>query len=57
MKTPLITSLRNSQNYVNAAEKGLTIFDLPKSLVVKDKKQWRPLIYWAEGKVLKKKAS
>ena len=57
MKTPLITSLRNSQNYVNAAEKGLTIFDLPKSLAAKDKKQWRPLIYWAEGKILKKKDS
>ena len=57
MKMPLITSVRNSQNYVNAAENGLTIFDLPNYLVAKDKKQWKPLTYWAEGKILKKKAS
>ena len=55
MKMPLITSLRNSQNYVNAAEDGLTIFDMPSYLVAKDKKQWKPLVYWAEGKTLKNK--
>ena len=56
MKTPLITSLRNSQNYVKAAEKGLTIFDMPDHLVLIDKEQWKPLAYWAEGRILKKKA-
>ena len=56
MKMPLITSLRNSQSYVKAAEKGLTIFDLPHHLVAKDREQWKPLTYWAEGKVLKMKA-
>lgn len=57
MKTPLITSLRDSQNYVNAAEQGLTIFDMPDDhLVAIDKDQWKPLTYWAEGKILKMKA-
>lgn len=57
MKTPLITSLRSSQNYVNGIVDGLSIFDLADHLVAKDKKQWKPLTYWAEGKLLKEKAS
>jgi len=57
MKTPLITSLRNSQNYVNAAEAGISIFELPANKVTKDKEQWKALNYWAEGKILKKRTT
>ena len=57
MKTPLITSLRNSQNYVSGIVNGMSIFDMPESVVGRDKKQWQPLTYWAEGKHLKVKAS
>ncbi len=57
MKMPLITSLRNSQNYVNVAEEGLTIFDMPNHIVAKDKEQWKALTYWAEGKILKLKTN
>lgn len=55
MQTPLITSLRNSQNYVNAANAGSSIFEMPNHKVATDLKQWRALCYWAEGKLLKKK--
>jgi len=55
MQTPLITSLRNSQNYVNAASSGLSIFEFAPNKVIKDREQWKPLTYWAEGMVLKKK--
>ena len=50
MQTPIITSLRNSQNYVNAANAGLSIFEMPRSKVSIDLEQWVPLRYWAEGK-------
>ncbi|NND82014.1 MAG: ParA family protein [Gammaproteobacteria bacterium] len=50
MQTPIVTSLRNSQNYVTAANQGLSIFDLPKSKVQVDLEQWTPIRYWAEGK-------
>ncbi len=55
MKVPIVTSLRNSQNYVNAANEGTSIFEMPKHKVSRDVEQWRGLCYWAEGKLLKKK--
>lgn len=55
MNAPIVASLRNSQNYVSAANAGKSIFDMPKAQVSKDLEQWRALCYWAEGKVLKKK--
>lgn len=55
MSVPLITSIRNSQNYVNAANEGTSIFEMPHSRVAKDLIQWRALCYWAEGRLLKKK--
>lgn len=50
MQTPIVTSLRNSQNYVTAAGAGLSIFEMPRSKVSVDLQQWVPLRYWAEGK-------
>lgn len=57
MQTPIITSLRNSQNYVSAAETGLSIFEMPHRRVATDREQWKPLSYWAEGRLLKKKVA
>ena len=56
MKIPIVASLRNSQNYVSAANMGNSIFDMPRTQVVKDLEQWRGLCYWAEGRLLKKKS-
>ena len=50
MQTPIISSLRNSQNYVNAANEGISIFEMPRSKVSVDLEQWTPIRYWAEGK-------
>ena len=55
MQTPIVTSLRSSQNYVTAADRGLSIFELPPHKVQVDLDQWKALRYWAEGKLLKKK--
>lgn len=57
MQTPIITSLRNSQNYVSAADSGLSIFEMPHRRVATDREQWKPLSYWAEGRLLKKKTA
>lgn len=49
LQFPLITSLRDTQQYVRAAEQGLGIFDLkPASRVKRDIKQWQPVIDWIE---------
>jgi len=45
-KLPFITVLRNSQNYVKAAEKGLGIFEFAPSKTVYDREQWQPLMSW-----------
>lgn len=57
MRTPVITSLRNSQNYVSAAEAGSSIFEMSSQRFATDREQWRSLNYWAEGKLLRRKES
>lgn len=43
---PVLTHLRESQNYIRAAETGLGVFELAPSAVYKDLLQWDPLIAW-----------
>lgn len=50
---PFITTLRDTQNYVRAAERGVGIFEMGPAAVDKDLDQWRPLINWIEGKRVK----
>ncbi|MES9811547.1 MAG: AAA family ATPase [Candidatus Thiodiazotropha sp.] len=46
LKIPFITHLRESQNYIRSAEKGLAIFELAPSQVYKDVILWDPLFKW-----------
>ena len=43
---PVLTVLRDTQNYVQAAAHGMTIFDLPASRASKDWEQWQPIHDW-----------
>ena len=43
---PVLTCLRDTQNYVQAAAHGLTIFDFPPSRAEKDWEQWQPIFEW-----------
>lgn len=43
---PFIATLRDSQNYIRAAERGLGIFELPSAQVSVDIEQWQPLLKW-----------
>lgn len=45
---PIVGYLRNTQNYVNAAALGATVFDPPKARHRKDLEQWGPVIEWVE---------
>ncbi len=47
---PFVAVLRDTQNYIRAAESGLGIFELPPSHVAKDLAQWKPLIRWLNSK-------
>jgi chromosome partitioning protein len=46
LKVPFITHLRESQNYIRSAERGLAIFELAPSQVYKDVVLWDPLFNW-----------
>ncbi len=46
---PLITNLRDTQVYIQAAAMGETLFDLPRSQSERELEHWLPLIDWARG--------
>ncbi|MEW5967137.1 MAG: ParA family protein [Pseudomonadota bacterium] len=45
---PVLTYLRNTQHYVNAAFEGKSLFDLPPHIAERDVAQWQGLIAWLE---------
>ena len=49
-KAPFISVLRESQNYIRAADRGLGIFELAPYLARRDLDQWSPIIKWLESK-------
>lgn len=49
-KAPFISALRETQNYVRAADRGLGVFELPPYAVRKDIDQWDPIIRWLNSK-------
>jgi chromosome partitioning protein len=47
LQLPLVASLRETQNYVQLAARGLTLWDVAPSRVERDLAQWAPLAAWA----------
>ncbi len=43
---PFLSVLRASQNYIRAAEQGLSIFELAPSKTCYDQEQWQPVLRW-----------
>lgn len=46
LQIPVVATLRDSQNYIRAAETGVGIFEMKPYLVREDMEQWLPLIGW-----------
>ena len=44
---PVLGYLRDTQNYVQLAAHGLTLWDVSRSRVEKDLEQWEPILAWA----------
>ena len=44
---PVLTHLRDTQNYVHLAARGLTLWDVAPGRVEKDLEQWAPVTAWA----------
>lgn len=48
LKLPLVATLRDSQNYIRAAEQGLGIHELEKGKTSPDRQRWAPLVEWLD---------
>jgi chromosome partitioning protein len=49
LEVPYLTSLRDTQNYIRAADRGLGITELAPFLVAYDRVQWQPLLHWLDS--------
>jgi len=47
----VIGELRDSQNYVHAADQGLSIYEMQPSRVAKDIESWKPITGWLEERL------
>lgn len=45
---PVLTHLRDTQNYIHLAARGLTLFDVAPGRVAKDLEQWQPICQWLD---------
>jgi chromosome partitioning protein len=50
LKIPFVTHLRDSMNYIRAAERGMGVLELPLYLIERELEQWKPLVQWLERK-------
>jgi len=46
LKLPVVAELRDTQNYVHLAARGLTLWDVAPSRVERDLAQWQSLLAW-----------
>ena len=49
-RIPFLTMLRDSQNYIKAAERGLGIFEMAPAATELDREMWEPIIKWVKSK-------
>jgi chromosome partitioning protein len=50
LRIPVIATLRDSQNYVRAAELGVGLHEMKRNLVAQDLEDWEPLLAWLKAK-------
>jgi len=50
LRIPVIATLRDSQNYVRAAEQGVGLHEMKTSMVEQDLEDWAPLLGWLRAK-------
>ena len=50
MRLPYVATLRDTQNYIHAEERGIGIFEMAPSQVKQDLEDWAPLTKWLRSK-------
>jgi chromosome partitioning protein len=49
-RIPVLTHLRDSQNYIRAADRGIGIFEMAPSATRVDREQWQGIVRWVKSK-------
>jgi chromosome partitioning protein len=49
LPVPVVAWLRDTQNYVQLAAHGLSLWDVAPSRVERDLEQWAPLTHWIQA--------
>ena len=49
LQVPMLGFLRDTQNYVHLAARGLTLWDVAPSRFARDLAQWQPLVQWLDA--------
>jgi chromosome partitioning protein len=50
LKLPVLGMLRDTQNYIHLAARGLTVFDVAPTKVERDLEQWKSICQWLDKK-------
>ncbi len=50
LRIPVIATLRDSQNYVRAAEQGLGLHEMKRQIAEQDLADWQPMLAWLKAK-------
>jgi len=50
LKVPYVATLRDTQNYIKAEERGIGIYEMAPSQVWQDIENWEPLVKWLNSK-------
>lgn len=50
LRVPVLTQLRDSMNYIRAADRGLGIFEIAPYQTAIDREQWKPVVRWLNSK-------
>jgi chromosome partitioning protein len=50
LRIPVIATLRDSQNYVRAAEQGVGLHEMKRHVVEQDLEDWQPMLAWLKAK-------
>jgi chromosome partitioning protein len=46
LRLPVLSYLRDTQNYVHLSARGLTLWDVSPGRVERDLEQWKPIVAW-----------
>jgi len=54
---PLLATLRDTQNYVHGAQRGIGVFEMPEREAARDMASWRTLLDWLDSRAVSSSAT